>query len=150
MTAYSYTTGNRPLLLVMFAGFAVFGVFLLVRTLAGSDGPGLLFLVAWLAILGRNAYWFLWRFSYRVEVRDDLLRWMTPLRNGEVALADVETVRLGWFGQTTVFQVRDQEDVTVLTRKGIVEFARQVTGHTLTVPFYVRLGEIRTSFRREE
>lgn len=150
MIKYSYSTGNRWLLLLMFALFVVFAVFVVVRALAESDAPGLLFLVVWLAALGWNAYWFLWRFSYRVEVRDDLLRWMTPLRNGEVAVADVEKVRLGWLGQTTVFQIRDREDVTVVTRKGIVEFAREVTGDTLAVPFYVRFGEVRTLFRRGE
>lgn len=150
MTKYSFSTASRSLTLFAFAGFLLVGAFLTVAAFTRSDGPPILFTIAWLVILGWNGYWWLWRFSYRVEVDGDRLTWMTPLRRGDARLADIEGVHFGWLGQITVIMLRDQNDVKILTRKGIEEFVEALTGDRLKVPFFQRAGELgRSGFRRE-
>ena len=112
MGRYSYTTGNRWVLLAAFAAFVLFGGLFVVLAVTRPDGPPLLFVLAWIAILGWNAYWFLWRLSYRLEVDGDRLRWMTPLRTGEVRVSDVLDIHPGMFGQATVIELRDGETLT--------------------------------------
>ena len=123
MTRYSYTSGSRLGLLAFMVGFGVFAVFLVVTALTRPDGPPLAFVILWIAALGWNAYWWLWRLSYRLEVDGDRLRWATPLRTGEVLVSDIQGIRSGFLGQTAVIELRERPALTCLLRGGFVEFA---------------------------
>jgi hypothetical protein len=128
MGRYSYTTGNRWILLLVFAAFIVFGAVFIVLAITRPDGPPLLFVLAWIAILAWNGYWFLWRLSYRIQADGDRLLWTTPLRTGEARVGDVAAVRAGWLGQMMVVELRDGETLMSLNRKGVSEFAEALTG----------------------
>jgi hypothetical protein len=142
MGRYSYTTGNRFFMFLVFAALLVGGVFGVVASLTRPDGPSLLFMALWIGALGWNAYWWLWRISYRLEVDGDRLRWMTPLRNGEVLVSDVQAIRSGWLNQLAVIEVRDNADITSLSRSGISEFASALAGdRAIPVNTMVPLGE---------
>ena len=122
MRRFSYTPGRRSFILLVFAALAVAAVFLIVMTITSSQGPPLLFAIAWVGIFAWNAYWSLWRSSYRMDVDGDRLLWKTPLRQGEVRVSDIQAIRPGLIGQVAVIEVRDHEDLTCLARRGIAEF----------------------------
>jgi len=153
MGRYSYTTGNRWLILAILAAFVVFGVVGVVLTVTRPDGPPLLFMLAWIAILAWNGYWLLWRLSYRFEVDGDRLLWTTPLRTGEARVSDVIRVRPGWFGRMTVIELRDGETLMSITRKGISEFTVALTGEQPDPETFgqrLRLFGQRNAFERQE
>lgn len=85
------------LLPLVFALFAAIMVITIVFDRGGShsssSAPPLWFLVAWLAALGWNLYWWLFRMCIEVRVDGATLSWSTPLRRGEVALTDVIRIR---------------------------------------------------------
>jgi hypothetical protein len=127
MERFSYTTGNQILTWFVLAVLCIAGVWMVVSTATGQGGPPLYFTVLWLAALGWNVYWWLWRISYRIEVDGDRLRWKTPLRSGRALVGDVESIRPGFRGQTTVLEMRAGRDVICLTRNGISEFVAALT-----------------------
>jgi hypothetical protein len=156
MERYSYTTGGRVMTLFVFVGLGAAAVYLLFLAVTGLRGPGLVFTFLWLGALAWNAYWWLWRTSYRIEVAGDRLRWMTPIRRGEVSVSDVEAIRPGLLNQVTIIEVREGPDVICLSRTGIAEFAAAIAGDrdipvSARIPLSERLsGAIRGSaFERE-
>jgi hypothetical protein len=49
--------------------------------------------VLWAAAVCWNAYWFLLRIVYQLEVADGVLRWQAPLRAGHVPIGEVVAIR---------------------------------------------------------
>ena len=75
----------RAQIIGTFAIFAIVAVVMLVVVASSHRGhstPPPLFVAFWIFALLWNGYWFLFRFSYRLDVGDGHVRWRTPLRNG--------------------------------------------------------------------
>ena len=51
------------------------------------------FAVLWAVAVCWNAYWFLLRNVYQLEVADGALRWWAPLRSGRVPIGEVVAIR---------------------------------------------------------
>ena len=147
MTGASYTPfpGARVFILVFFTLMMGFGVFVVIAVAQGDPkSTPLPFLLLWLAALLWNGYWWLWRISTRLEVRDDRVRWMTPLRSGEIDLAEVTAIRpMRFMSQVSVLAVRNQRNIAVFTVNGFSDFADYLAkGRSITVSSNVmqRLG----------
>ncbi len=83
----------RPLIFVLFPVLGLVGVALVLNLVSGGEGPGLWFVVFWLAAYAWNAYWFLFRIAYEVGVVDGTtLRWCSVVRCREIPLSKVKTV----------------------------------------------------------
>jgi hypothetical protein len=77
----------------MLVSFAIFGATVpLVVAVGDRDGPTLLFLLVWIAVLGWNAYWFLLRLCYRLDLQDGILHWRAPLRSGHAPLVGLRAL----------------------------------------------------------
>jgi hypothetical protein len=112
----------RLLVPVLFAGFAVAAVVLVVTALRGDGLPGW-FVVLWLAALGWNAYWWLFRIPQEVRVGGSTLAWSAPLRRGEVPLDDVVRLRPSRTGrQFAVVELRGRRPLVVPIRYGFAGF----------------------------
>jgi hypothetical protein len=84
----------RAQVIVTFAIFGVVAVPLVVAaSLRDRDGPLVLFVVAWIAAFAWNAYWFLLRLCYRLDLEGGMLRWWAPLRSGDAPLAGLLALR---------------------------------------------------------
>jgi len=97
MTVYRPSRTMTLILPIVFTGFTVGAVIMIVAMIRGS-GPPVWFGIAWLAVLGWNGYWWLLRTCTLLVVSDGQLRWRTLLRGGTVPLTDVRSVgrsRLG-------------------------------------------------------
>lgn len=115
----------RILTTVIFAAFTIAAVALVVVEATGvRSAPPLWFAALWLAALGWNTYWFLFRVCDRFEITDVDLRWHAPLRTGEVALADLTELRpMRLTPQVLVICSRDGRKMLVLRQKGLGSFA---------------------------
>ena len=159
MGRYSYTAGNRVFILGIFAALVVGAIFIGVSVVTGSTetkAPPLWFAAIWVLAVAWNAYWWLWRMSYRVEVDGDRLIWKMPLRHGEARVQDVEAVR-PWTltRQVSVIALRDLPDIIVQTRRGLPEFAATLAEDravpvTISLPLGERAGFGGTGFERQD
>lgn len=115
-------------ILAMFAIFAVAAVALLVAALGGGhDAPPLAFSLLWIAIAVWNAYWFLWRVAYQLELDDEQLRWHAPLRQGVIPLAELQELKPFLLGSSVeVFRSFGRPDVLVFVRRGLKDFAEVI------------------------
>jgi hypothetical protein len=108
--------------------FLVFGgaAIALVATLGSAEGPSVWFALTWIAIALWNAYWFLFRFAYRLEVRDGLFRWRAPLRTREFPVSDVIQLRPGRGGAFSieVIETTSSGRIPVFFADGLDQFAR--------------------------
>jgi hypothetical protein len=117
----------RPVIFGFIAVFGTVGVVLVVVQATSTSGPGWSFVLPWLAVVGWNAYWFLWRFAYRLELTETTLSWRTPLTGGEVPLDRVRAFRPSVFGSgAQALDVRDGRPVLVFGRRGIIDFGREL------------------------
>jgi len=83
----------RPLALAGFTILGLAGVALVVNLLSGGEGPGLGFVVFWLAAYFWNAYWWLFRIAYEVGVDDrSTLRWCSVMRCHQTPLSRVKRI----------------------------------------------------------
>jgi hypothetical protein len=81
----------RPLIFTLLPILGLVGVALVANLLFGGTGPGLGFVVFWLAALGWNAYWFLFRIAYEIGVTNrSTLRWCSVSRCREIPLTRVK------------------------------------------------------------
>lgn len=111
-------------LLVVFTAMAPL---LVAASLGSKDWPPLLFALLWIAILGWNAYWFLLRLCYRIELREARLCWWAPARRGSLPLDRLRVVRPSRFAfNLAVFESDSGAAVLVLVQRGFAEFAAQV------------------------
>ena len=125
--SYSMFPFWRPFVFVIFGFMAVAGVFIFFAPNGSNPGPGPLFGVAWCLILLWNAYWFLFRISYRVELEDNQIRWFTPTRQGEFALDDLVSISSPLLlYQLSIFKRRSGPSVIMMVQRGLPEFAAEV------------------------
>ncbi len=129
------------------AGWVLFDV-IIRRDLPGGN-------LLWLAIAGWNAYWFLMRFAYAVEVEDGVLRWRAPLRSGTVPVAGLRRLRPSWlFSNIEVLEIEGGPALLVWAVRGFGRFASalgaQRPGLPVSHSVQGRLAEhlpVRSSFR---
>jgi hypothetical protein len=136
----------RVQVLGTFAACAVVGVTTLVVSLSFSFGPPAWFAALWLLAVIWNAYWFLLRIAYRLDLSEADLSWRTPLRSGTIALADLVEMRPSRMGSTVeVLSLSDGSKVLVMVRKGFVDFAteiQQIAPHLqVRIGLYAKIGE---------
>lgn len=125
-----------PLLIFGFFGLVALSM---VPSMVSGDGPPLLFGLAWLAIVGWNAYWFLFRIAGELWVDGPLLHWRAALRSGAVALTDIERIRPMRLGSNVeVIVVRNQRPIMTMATRGIREFNDSIVRQRPDLP--VRLG----------
>jgi len=83
----------RPMVFVLFPVLGLVGVALVLNLLSGGTGPGLGFVVFWLAAYAWNAYWFLFRIAFEVGVVDrTTLRWCSVTGCREIPLSSVRGI----------------------------------------------------------
>jgi hypothetical protein len=83
----------RPLIFALLLILGLAGVALVVNLLSGDAGPGLGFVVLWLAAYAWNAYWFLFRIAYEVSFTEgSTVRWCTVTRCREIPLSSVKGI----------------------------------------------------------
>jgi hypothetical protein len=83
----------RPLIFALLLILGLAGVALVVNLLSGATGPGLGFVVFWLAAYAWNAYWFLFRIAYEVSFTEgSTVRWCTVTRCREIPLTSVKGI----------------------------------------------------------
>jgi hypothetical protein len=71
-----------------------FGVAVAVGIVVLAAGPSSASFAVLLAVaVCWNAYWFLLRIVYQLEVADGVLRWWAPLRTGHVPIGEVVAIR---------------------------------------------------------
>ena len=109
----------------MFAMFVVFAVVALALTIGAlsSKGPPAAFALLWCAALVWNAYWFLWRMAFELELDGEVMRWQVPLRKGQLKVANITEVRPSKFGSSAmVMKMNDGSSLLVMVRKGLSSF----------------------------
>jgi hypothetical protein len=127
LATYRMSLLYRWQILIAFPLFAIFAIVLVIVTVRHQQGPPLVFTLLWIAALSWNAYWFLFRLCYRIELHEDALYWWAPLRHGRRELADLRAVRPGRMGwNVAVFEATDGTTVVTLIRRGFAEFAAAV------------------------
>jgi hypothetical protein len=115
---YRYYSFYRVGAIVSFVG-SVLVTFLIVSW-PGVEGW---FILVGISFFAWNAYMFLLRMSYEIEVDQGILFWKAPIRSGTVQLADVRAVRrsrLSW--NVGVIQLSSGRPISVLVRKGFRDF----------------------------
>ncbi len=73
---------------LIFGMFAIAAIGLTAATIAGN-GPPMLFTVLWVSAAVWNAYWFLWRIGFSIEVDGTTVTWRAALRRRELTLSDL-------------------------------------------------------------
>src|SRR5262245_53731990 len=92
---------SRPMLLAMFAVFGVAAIGLILNLAFGDSSAPAPFVLAWVAILGWNAYWFLWRVALKLSLADGIVEWETVLRRGHFPVSAITSIG-PWFGVTQI------------------------------------------------
>jgi hypothetical protein len=158
--SYSMFPGWKWFLLLVFTGLVAVG--LVFFRDAGDPAVWSTFLPwpfslgTWLLIVVWNAYWLLFRVSYRVELDGRRLRWSTPLRQGEFAVGDLTSISSPIYSsQLAFFRRRSGPSVMVLLHSGLLDFAEEVQKQAPDVEVnLIVLSSLRTGsergFRREE
>jgi hypothetical protein len=83
----------RPLVFTFVVVLGLAGVALVLNLLGGGEGPGVVFVVLWLAIYAWIAYWYLVRVSYEVGVvNGSILRWRSITSSHEIPLARIKGI----------------------------------------------------------
>ena len=132
--------GGRWLILAMFGAFVVAAIVLVGATLVGGrDSPPDGFTIFWLAAVGWNAYWWLFRIAAELRIEGSDLCWWTPLRSGRVPLAEVTEIR-PWplASNVGVFRLTTGPSVIVIATKGFRAFTDEIARIRPDLP--VRLG----------
>jgi hypothetical protein len=134
----------RLQVLVTFAIFGATAPVALSASPGDRDGPPLLFALAWIAVLCWNAYWFLLRLCYRLDLEDGILRWWAPLRSGHAPLTGLRALRPARLGpNVAVLEFVDGPHVLVLAGRGFAEFAARVQATApqavVRTSWYIRL-----------
>lgn len=128
--------GSRTFVLGGFGLFTVVAASLVVSTVAGGpEGPPPLFSFLWLSGVGWAAYWWLFRIAAEVELEGTTLRWRTPLRTGQVDLADLTQVRPAYFGSNlAVFELSEGRSPMVFVVKGFSGLAEEIRSRRPDLP----------------
>jgi hypothetical protein len=124
-----YTLGTMwsPAVLGGFVLFAAVSVFLLLPGDTHGAKPPWPFVVFWVFAWGWNAYWWLFRVSYRLEIEGHVLRWATPVLHGEAEISDVSHIGPSAFSrQLSVIKLSTGKTLMTMTRPGFTDFATEL------------------------
>jgi len=137
---YAPMPGGKWFILAMFGVFAIAAVALLATTLAGGrDAPPPAFAALWLAALGWNGYWWLFRIAAELRIDGFDLVWSTPLRNGRVSLSQLDEIRpMRFASNVAVLKVRDGQSIIVPATKGFRQVTTEIAQRRADLP--IRLG----------
>lgn len=137
---YRVPGGYRAGMLALFASFAILGVFLMVVAIYDGQPAGAV--AAWAAacaiLAGDIAYLYLFRVVYELELDGERLRWRSPLRSGEVALADLTRIRASMPGAAGLLDGAPGPRLRVFVTKGFTGFTSALVAARPDLP--VRIG----------
>lgn len=129
----------RAQIIVTFAIFGASVPLLIAASIRDQDGPGLVFVLCWIGILCWNAYWFLLRFCYRLDLGEQSPLWWTPVRSGQAPLNRLRAIRPFWIApNVAVFEFVDGPRILIFITRGLVEFTTHV--HAAAPQATVKLG----------
>lgn len=139
----------RPLIFTILPILGLVGVAIVWNQLSGGVGPGPVFVVVWLSMLGWFAYWFLARIGDEVSIVDgSILRWRTVKRTREIPLSQVRGMNTPFppFGTGSMrIVVEGHRSPLILVQAGIgdvvamiVQFRPDLAGR---VDWYGRLAD---------
>jgi hypothetical protein len=115
------------LLPLVFVIFVVAAVGMIVAVLRGN-GPPIAFAVFWLAAIGWNAYWWLFRTCIEVRVDGASLEWRVPLRSGAAPLTDVRRIRSSRMSrQLAVIELQGRRPLLVPVRYGFSQLETTIS-----------------------
>jgi hypothetical protein len=125
---------------LLFGIFGIAGTALIISTVAGGDNaPSPLFTALWLAALGWNAYWWLFRIAYALRLEDDELVCEMPRGAVRLRLIELNEIRpMRFASQIEVIEHRRGRPVLVMAAKGLGPFQSEVSERRPDLP--VRLG----------
>ncbi len=127
-------------IVAMLALMAAIGVAGLVAAVVAT-GPPLWFVGLYLLALVWNAYWFLFRIAYRLDLSQDELSWHAPFRSGTVNLRQIDQMRPQRLGSTfEVIALRQGRPLLVMVQKGFADFASEVQARAPHIG--VRIGSL--------
>lgn len=139
MSEFRPLLGKWPIV-AMFVIFGVFAVVLVTATVeGGTESPPVAFTVLWLAAIGWNGYWWLFRIAVGLRFDGQVLYWEAPFRSGAIPLSDLTAIRpMRLASNVEVFDRRDGRPVLVMATKGLGAFLDSVSLARPGLP--VRLG----------
>lgn len=117
------------LLMLAFAAFAAIVIVIVIVVMAGVGDGGVpaWFIALWLAAFVWNVYWWLFRTCVEVRVDGSTLGWSTPLRRGQVPVADVVRIRPTLFGrQMAAMEMQGHRSLLVPVRVGFGHLERAI------------------------
>ncbi|MDQ1541895.1 MAG: hypothetical protein QOH29_2621 [Actinomycetota bacterium] len=121
----------RIQVIAMFVVFAVVAVVLVVNLATGASGPPIGFSVFWIAAVVWNAYWFLLRVAYRVDLQDHELRWRAPLKSGTIPLDTLREIRPSRMSSNVeLFEWDGGRPLIVFAMKGLRDFCAVIQAAT--------------------
>jgi hypothetical protein len=139
---YQMFDGYREMTIALFAFCAVagcVGTVVMAIVAVHGDPEAWLFVVACPVIIAAAGYTLVVRVAYRVDLDGDTLRWSTPMRRGELPLAQLVAIRPSRLGRNIAdFVFFDGSRMPVLTTRGFVPFATQVQAAAPTVDVRIR------------
>ena len=134
---------GRGALLALFGLLTTTGVIVVAVDLI--EGGGLWgFDAVFMAILVWNGYWWLLRIASSLSVGPDGVRWVAPLRSGEMAGSDLVSVRsVSWLpGSFVAIRGRTGRSILVIPQKGFGDFLSELRSQFPHVD--VRIGRMST------
>jgi hypothetical protein len=89
----------------------------------GGHGVPVPFALFWLGALGWNAYWWLFRIVYRMRLDAGVLEWHTPVRSGQLPLAEITLIRsIALLPSVLAIRRRNGRALLILAGKGLPAF----------------------------
>lgn len=106
-----------------------------------KEGPSaLVLLAAWIAALAWNAYWWLFRIAYRLELRGETLHWRAPLAGGSIPVGSITGVGpfLGLSNQAPTIRAMGHRSVPLFAYGDLSSFLARLHVANAAVPDRVR------------
>jgi len=77
---------------IVFVALLIGGGWGLVAQVSGGRGPGVPFMLLWLAICLFNGYVWLIRVAYKIELDHGDLFWFSPFRRGSIPISEIQSI----------------------------------------------------------
>lgn len=120
-------------IIAIIAGLGAGAIFLVANAIPGvmpslrPGRPPVVFVILWLAAFGWNAYLWLFRIAWRLELDGDVLKWQTPLRHGQSLAEDIRSIGPHPLSeQVSVISRESLPRIYILTRSGFNQFAEEL------------------------
>lgn len=120
-------------------GMLIGGGWGLVGQMSGGRGPGVPFMLVWLAICLVNVYVWLIRVAYKIELDHGDLFWFSPFRRGSIPIREIRSIEACALSRQLV-RLTPADGASVIVRNHR-EFSSLVAD-ILTVHPGVTVGEI--------